>query len=292
MRVHWKRGRGIRRALASLVAAAALVYLAWRSRRSPRVAGWRDGATLALLALSPLVPIAATMATGEEGRYVEPLQTPDGRPVVADDIDEGTVASTRGSPAASSLEAATLSDTRPRPGQRRRRSSSTGAATRSIEKGLGVFVHIEPSSGDAAERRPRAALGRARPRGRARRTRRCATSCRSGSPTTVEARRGRCGSVSGACVAAASACRVTDGGHAPVDGGPRARRILRAALSAAARRSRRHANAGAPPRGLLGDDDHRRLDDRVGDLHRALDHGRLRRDARRSGSASGSSAAR
>jgi hypothetical protein len=133
-------------ALASLVAACALAFIVWRARRAPRIGGPRDVAVLALLALSPLVPIGATAAAVKEKTVVEPLQMPDGRPVVAEEIDEGAVRIDAKFAGGLTLEAATLTPADP--------SVGTDATLELdwrrdavVEPGLGVFVHIEPSSG-------------------------------------------------------------------------------------------------------------------------------------------------
>jgi hypothetical protein len=135
-------------ALASLVAACSLAFLVWRARRVPRITRPRDGVLLAALALSPLVPVIATAAQVKEKTFVEPLQTTEGRLLVTDGIDEGAVRIDAKFAGGVTLEAATLSPADP--------SVGTDATLEldwrmdaQVEPGLGVFVHIEPSSGTA-----------------------------------------------------------------------------------------------------------------------------------------------
>jgi hypothetical protein len=133
--------------LASLVAAVALVSIAVRARRAPRIAGARDGVSLALLALAPLVPVVA-MAAGAPAR-AEPrgsLQTPDGRPVVADSIDEAAVRIDARFADGVTLEAAALSNPDPKAGSDVALELDWRREARS-DPGVGVFVHIEPPSG-------------------------------------------------------------------------------------------------------------------------------------------------
>jgi hypothetical protein len=133
--------------LASLVAAAALGLLAWRARRAPRIRGLRDGCTLALLALAPLVPAVAVAKAVPQKTFTQPAQTPDGRPIVADDLDEGAVRIGARFTDGVVLEAATLSDPDPRPGSDLTLELDWRRGATLDDPGIGVFVHIEPSSG-------------------------------------------------------------------------------------------------------------------------------------------------
>ncbi|MGD0526898.1 MAG: hypothetical protein ABSE49_17255 [Polyangiaceae bacterium] len=134
-------------ALVSLVAAAALLLLALGARRSPRVSTRRDAAILAALALAPAVPLFAVAAGPAPKTLPEPPQTPDGRPVVADGLDEAAVRIDAKFEDGVVLEAATLSNPDPLAGSDVsleldwRRSPA-------VDRGLGIFVHIEPSSGN------------------------------------------------------------------------------------------------------------------------------------------------
>lgn len=129
----------------SIVAVIAFALLAWRARRRGTV----DARDLpwAAAVLLPVIPAAVVAATVHERKMAEPPMTMDGRPVIADDLDEGTPRMDARFEAGVVLEAATLSDTSPRAGSDLtleldwRREAS-------IEKGLGIFVHITPSSGD------------------------------------------------------------------------------------------------------------------------------------------------
>jgi len=129
----------------SLVALLAFALLAWRARRHPTV-GVRD-LPWAAAVLLPALPAALVAATVHERKITEPAMAMDGRSIVADEVDEGTPRVDARFAAGVVLEAATLSDTSPRPG-----SDLTleldWRRDEQIEKGLGVFVHITPSSGD------------------------------------------------------------------------------------------------------------------------------------------------
>ena len=135
--------------LASLVAAAALAFLAWRSRGAPRMTGLRDGGVLALLALSPLVPAVITAMAVREPAFAQPVQTADGRPLVADDIDEGAVRIGARFADGVVLEAATLSAPDPKPGSDLTVELDWRRGAALDDPGIGVFVHIEPSSGSS-----------------------------------------------------------------------------------------------------------------------------------------------
>ena len=133
-------------ALVSLVALAALVLLGVRARRSPRVGTRRDAVILALLAAAPLVPFLATLAGPSQKTFPEPPLTPDGRPVVADGLDEAAVRIDAKFADGVVLEAATLSNPDP--------AVATDVTleldwrrSAVVDPGLGIFVHIEPSSG-------------------------------------------------------------------------------------------------------------------------------------------------
>jgi hypothetical protein len=130
----------------SLVALLAFALLAWRARRHPTV-GVRD-LPWAAVVLVPAFPAALVATTVHERTFTEPAMTMDGRPIVADDLDEGTPHIDARLEAGVVLEAATLSDTSPRPGTDLTLELDW-RRDEHIEKGLGVFVHIMPSSGDS-----------------------------------------------------------------------------------------------------------------------------------------------
>ena len=134
-------------ALASLVAAAALAFVGWRARRAPRVKTLRDGVVLALLALSPLVPALATAAAVPQQTYTQPLQTPEGQPIVADGLDEGAVRIDAKFADGVVLEAATLSNPDPAAGSDLTLELDWSRGRELDDSGIGVFVHIEPSKG-------------------------------------------------------------------------------------------------------------------------------------------------
>jgi hypothetical protein len=135
-------------ALVSLVAAAALVFLVLRARRSPRVTTLRAGGVLALLAVAPVVPFLLALHGHSPRTLAEPPLAPDGRPVVADGLDEAAVRIDTKFADGVVLEAATLSTPDPVAGSDIRLELDWRRSER-VDPGLGVFVHIEPPEGKA-----------------------------------------------------------------------------------------------------------------------------------------------
>ncbi|HEX8791834.1 MAG TPA: hypothetical protein VF765_12860 [Polyangiaceae bacterium] len=131
--------------LTSLVALVALGLLVWRAKRRPTVEAF-DLRWISVVLL-PAIPAALVATTVHEPRFNEPLMAMDGRPVVVDELDEGTVRMDARFEAGVVLEAATLSDASPRPGTDLKLELDWRRDAQ-IEKGLGVFVHITPMSGD------------------------------------------------------------------------------------------------------------------------------------------------
>jgi hypothetical protein len=135
-------------ALVSLVAAAVLIFVAWQARRTPRVTTLRDGLVLALLVLAPAVPFVAVTAGPPQKTFPEPPLTPDGRPVVAEGLDEAAVRIDAKFADGVVLEAATLSNAEPAAGSDVTLELDWRRSPKA-DPGLGIFVHIEPSSGTA-----------------------------------------------------------------------------------------------------------------------------------------------
>jgi hypothetical protein len=135
-------------ALMSLVAAAVLVFLGVRARRAPRVSTLRDGVVLALLVVAPVVPLVAVAASPPPKTFSEPPLTPDGRPVVAEGLDEAAVRIDAKFEDGVVLEAATLSNLDPAAGSDVTLELDWRRSPK-VDPGLGIFVHIEPSSGTA-----------------------------------------------------------------------------------------------------------------------------------------------
>jgi len=135
-------------ALVSLVAAAVVVFLGVRARRAPRVSTLRDGVVLALLVATPLVPLVAMAAGPSQKTSPEPPLTPDGRPVVAEGLDEGAVRIDAKFADGVVLEAATLSNPDPAAASDVNLELDWRRSPQ-VDPGLGIFVHIEPSSGTA-----------------------------------------------------------------------------------------------------------------------------------------------
>ncbi len=129
-------------ALVSLVAAAVLLFLGLRARRAPRVSTLRDGALLALLVVAPVVPLAAVVSGPPPKTFSEPPLTPDGRPVVADGLDEAAVRIDAKFEDGVVLEAATLSNTDPVAGSDVNLELDWRRSPK-VDPGLGIFVHIE-----------------------------------------------------------------------------------------------------------------------------------------------------
>jgi hypothetical protein len=133
-------------ALVSLVALAALVLIGVRARRAPRVSTLRDAAVLGVLALAPLVPLLAVASGPPPKTFSEPPLTPDGRPVVADGLDEGAVRIDAKFADGVVLEAATLSNPDPMAGSDVNLELDWRRSPQ-VDPGLGIFVHIEPAGG-------------------------------------------------------------------------------------------------------------------------------------------------
>jgi hypothetical protein len=144
--LHFEPRSAVGGALVSMAAAAALVFLALRARRAPTVKTLREGGILALLVAAPAVPFLFALRGPAPKSFAEPPLTPDGRPVVADGLDEAAVRIDAKFADGMVLEAATLSAPDPVAG-----SDVTleldWRRTAQVDPGLGVFVHIEPSSG-------------------------------------------------------------------------------------------------------------------------------------------------
>ncbi len=136
------RGGGI----ASLVGLAALLALAWRACRTPRVASARDLLIPSAFALVSAVPVVAMAGLEPLKRVEQPLLTEDGRPVVAESVPEGAVGMNARFSDGVTLEAATLSPQDPRAGTEAMLELDWRRGAE-LEPGLGIFVHIEPSSG-------------------------------------------------------------------------------------------------------------------------------------------------
>jgi hypothetical protein len=132
-------------ALTSLVAVAALVFLARRSRRHPDL-GARGPLVLGAAALAPVVPVGLVLALLHEPRFAEPPVALDGRPVIVDSLPAGIPPVGARFAAGVVLEGARLSNAHPGAGSDLvleldwRRDAT-------IEKGLGVFMHMEASEG-------------------------------------------------------------------------------------------------------------------------------------------------
>jgi hypothetical protein len=132
-------------ALTSLVAVIAMVLLAWWVRRHGGL-GPRGPLVLGGAALAPLLPVVLVASLVHEPRFSEPPMAQDGRPVVVDALPAGIPAMGARFASGVVLEGAKISNQRPAAGTDLvleidwRRDPQ-------IEKGLGVFLHMEPSDG-------------------------------------------------------------------------------------------------------------------------------------------------
>jgi hypothetical protein len=137
-------------ALTSLAALAVLFAIALEARKRRFVRGRREAGVFLALIGAPLIPLLATAMAVHEPSATEPLLTLDGRPVIADAIGEGAVRIDVKLAGDVTLEAATLSDPEPRAG-----SDVTleldWRRDEAVPRDVGVFVHIDPSSGPTIE---------------------------------------------------------------------------------------------------------------------------------------------
>jgi hypothetical protein len=143
-------------AAASLVALVMAIVLARRSRHGWRVVDRRGLGRVALLSAAPVMPallawglMRAPSAGGAPGAGASPdLLTPDGRPLIADELDEGVVRLDAKLEGDVVLEGATLSNPDPPAGSDVTLELDWRRGAH-VPTGVGVFVHLEPSSGDA-----------------------------------------------------------------------------------------------------------------------------------------------
>jgi hypothetical protein len=132
----------------SIAAIAATVFAARRARRQARAGDLRDLAVIAALAAAPLLLGVLTWAAIRETRIAPAPVTPDGRPVIADGLDEGAVRLDARLADDVVIEAASLSEPDPIAGQDVMLEIDWRRGAR-VPRGVGVFVHLEPSSGDS-----------------------------------------------------------------------------------------------------------------------------------------------
>lgn len=131
-------------ALASLVALAALIVLAFRSRRGGL--GARGPAWLGAAALAPGIPVLALCALTREPRSTEPPMAEDGRPVVVAGLPPGTTALGARFASGVVLEGVHVTSLRPAAGTDLTLELDWKRDA-AIEKGLGIFMHLEASEG-------------------------------------------------------------------------------------------------------------------------------------------------
>jgi hypothetical protein len=137
-------------AVVSLVAVASLIATGWsahrRRRTGPGAAG--DSMWLGVAAGAPCVAFALC-AAGVRGPAPTPVapRAMDGAPVVAEGLPEGTIRVGAKFASGATFEGATLSDPTPSPDDVITLELDWTRSAQ-IERGLGIFVHIEPPSGD------------------------------------------------------------------------------------------------------------------------------------------------
>jgi len=132
-------------ALTSLAAVAALGFLVWWRRRHGGL-GARGALVLGGAAVAPLLPLCLVAALVHEPRAIEPAMTQDGHPLVVDALPSGTPVLGARFASGVVLEGARISNPHAGPATDLvleldwRRDAV-------IDKGLGIFMHIEASEG-------------------------------------------------------------------------------------------------------------------------------------------------
>jgi hypothetical protein len=134
--------------LVTLVALVATASLLRRARTDRRIRAGREGAALALAVAAPCVPLLLTLAVHHEPSAAVPLSAFDGRPVIAEGLDEGVPRLDAKLSGGILLEAATLSTTEPLAGDDLTLELDWRRLGADVPRGAGIFVHLEPSKGD------------------------------------------------------------------------------------------------------------------------------------------------
>ncbi len=134
-------------ALVSLVAMAGVVLIWLDARRGPRVTGRREVLGLGILAIAPTVSLIASGLVVRGGTGLIEPSTADATGVVADRPADGSFRFDTKLEGGLELEAARLSDPNPAAGTDLTLELDWRRGVQ-IPRGVGVFVHIEPSKGD------------------------------------------------------------------------------------------------------------------------------------------------
>lgn len=132
--------------LVSLVAMAGLVLFWLHARRAPQVSGRREAIGLAFLAIAPTVSLIATGLVVPGATHLIEPKAVDVTGIIADRPDEGSVRFDTKLEGGLVLEAVRLSDPNPPAGTDVTLELDWRRGGQ-IPRGVGVFVHIEPSKG-------------------------------------------------------------------------------------------------------------------------------------------------
>jgi hypothetical protein len=133
--------------LASIVAIVGLILVWRRARRAQRVTRRSDATLLAVLAVAPLVPVVASASDLRDEALIVQATTTEEQSVVVDHVGERAVRFDATFEDGVVLEAVTLSDNNPAAGTDVTLELDWKRGAR-VPRGVGVFVHIEPSKGD------------------------------------------------------------------------------------------------------------------------------------------------
>jgi len=133
--------------LVSLIALAGLVLLGLQARRAPRVCGGRDATGLAFLTVAPAVPLIVTALIARGDTHLFEPMAADATGIVVDRPADGAIRSGTKLEGNLELEAVRLSDPNPAAGTDITIELDWRRGAE-IPRGVGVFVHIEPSKGD------------------------------------------------------------------------------------------------------------------------------------------------
>ena len=133
---------------ATLVALACVAVLLWRHRKKGRATDARALAPDVALSLAPALALGAVLFAWHEPPAPDAtLQTPAGDPVVALAIPEGATPATARLEGGVEIVGVRLDPPAPAAGQKVRLEIDWRVGA-DVRKGLGVFLHIEPSAGD------------------------------------------------------------------------------------------------------------------------------------------------
>jgi hypothetical protein len=136
-------------AVVSMVAFASLFAVGWSARRRRRRDRASDAIVLAVAASAPLLAFAACAAYMRRptAAPTSPPKALDGAPIVVDTLPEATIRVDAKLAGGLTFEGASVSNPRPAPNESILLEIDWRRAAESA-RGLGVFLHLEPSKGD------------------------------------------------------------------------------------------------------------------------------------------------